>query len=124
MTALALDLYTYSDADLVESFIYQLADGTPIDLTGYSMHLHVRHHASDATAMFECSTVNGRIWFNDIVNGAFTLQIPVAVLMPLTPGTYAQSLIIAQPVSLLRRDLWRGSLIHAAGPTRWDLGTL
>lgn len=121
---MTLDLTTYTDSDLVESFIYQLVDGTPIDLTGYSLRMHVRKHAEDATALFECSTFNGLIWWNDIVGGAFTLQIPVAILVSLSPGTYTQSLIATQPVSLLRRDLWRGSLIHAAGPTRWDLGTL
>ena len=118
-----IDLITYSDSDLVRSFFYQLADGTPIDMTGYTLHLMVRRQADDPTVEFECSTANGRIWFNDQPTGAFTLQIPISILSILTPGTYQQSLIGTLPYSLLRKDIWRGSLMHSAGPTRWPLGT-
>jgi len=122
--ATIVDLTTYTDADMVRSFFYKLADGTPIDLTGFSLRLMVRRQAYDPTAQFECTTFNGRIWFNDAVNGAFTLQIPVSVLSILEPYTYQHSLIGTDPKSLLRKDIWRGSLIHSAGPTRWELGTL
>ena len=119
-----VDLTTYSDADLVQSYSYQEVGGTPIDLTGWSLRLMVRKQAHDATAMFECTTQNGRIWFNDAAHGAFTLQIPISILMPLPVGSYDQSLIGTAPApSLLRRDLWRGGLEHLAGPTRWALGT-
>lgn len=118
-----VDLTTYTDADMVRSFFYQLIDGTPIDLTGYSLRLMVRRQPDDATAQFECSTFNGRIWFNDPTLGAFTLQIPVSVLSILEPHTYTHSLICTDPISLLRKDIWRGSLFHAAGPTRWELNT-
>lgn len=119
-----VDLITWTDSDLVESFIYQTAGGEPIDLTGYSLRLMVRRFAGDATAEFECSTFNGRIWFNDAENGAFTLQIPVDILSILSPGSYVQSLIATAPSpSLLRKDVWRGTLEHSDGPTRWDLGT-
>ena len=118
-----VDLETYTDADLVRSYRYQTIGGEPIDLTGWSLRLMVRKQANDPTAMFECTTQNGRIWFNDAATGAFTLQIPVAILMSLAPGSYDQSLIGTEPTSLLRRDLWRGALEHAAGPTRWTLGT-
>ena len=40
-----VDLTTYTDADMVRSFFYQLVDGTPIDLTGYSLRLMVRRQA-------------------------------------------------------------------------------
>ena len=120
MTA-TIDIITFSDADLVESFYYQTADGDPVDMTGYSLRLMVRKHAGDATAEFECTTFNGRLWFNDEAGGAFTLQIPVSVLQFLRPGTYVQSLIATDPIQKLRTDLWRGELIHSAGPTRWEL---
>lgn len=118
-----IDLETYTDSDLVESYIYQTEAGAPIDLTGYSLRLMVRHRAADHTAEFECTTYNGRIWFNDATLGQFTLQIPLAVLSSLQPGSYVQSLIATAPEpSLLRKDIWRGALLHSAGPTRWDLG--
>ena len=118
-----LDLTTYSDADLVQSYIYQEVGGVPIDLTGWSLRLMVRKQANDPTALFECTTQNGRIWYNDAALGQFTLQIPISILMPLQPGSYDQSLIGTHPDSLIRRDLWRGALEHSAGPTRWTLGT-
>ena len=121
--AMTLNLVTYSDADLINSYIHKTAAGAPIDMTGYTLHLMVRKQANDPTAEFECTTQNGRIWWNDQVGGAFTLQIPLLILSVLAPGTYQQSLIAVQPVSLLRREMWRGTLEHAAGPTRWDLGT-
>jgi hypothetical protein len=118
-----IDLITYSDADLARSFHYQLVDGTPINITGWIFHLMVRRQADDPTVEFECTTENGRVWINDAATGAFTLQIPISVLSVLIPGTYAQSLIATVPVSMLRKDIWRGSLMHSAGPTRWPLGT-
>jgi hypothetical protein len=118
-----VDFTTYTDSDMVRSFYYQLVSGTPIDLTGYSLRMMVRRQASDATAEFECNTFNGRIWFNDPTQGAFTLQIPIAVLSILEPYTYTHSLIATAPHTFLRTDIWRGSLIHSAGPTRWELGT-
>ena len=119
-----IDLTSYSDSDLVQSYVYQTVAGEKIDLTGYSLRMMVRKRANDATAEFECSTINGRIWYNDAVNGAFTLQIPVAILTTLAPGTYDQSLIASAPQPpYLRKEIWRGKLQHAAGPTRWTLGT-
>ena len=113
-----IDLVTYSDADLVRSFRYQLVDHTPINITGWILRMTVRRQADDPTAEFECSTINGRIWFNDATQGAFTLQIPYSILTILVPGDYQQSLIGTVPVTLLRREIWRGALTHAAGPTR------
>jgi hypothetical protein len=118
-----LDLVTYSDADLVSSYIHKTAAGTPVNMTGYSLRLMVRRQANDQTAEFECSTHNGRIWWNNAAGGAFTLQIPISILSILAPGTYYQSLIATEPFSLLRREMWRGKLEHSAGPTRWELGT-
>jgi len=36
-------------------------------------------------------------------------------------GDYDQSLILVG-ADLIRTPIWRGTLIHAAGPTRWPLG--
>jgi len=120
---MVLDLITYSDADLVNSYIHKTVAGVPVDMTGYSLRLMVRKQPDDPTAEFECTTHNGRIWWNDQAGGAFTLQIPIAILSILIPGTYYQSLIATAPNSLLRREMWRGKLEHSAGPTRWELGT-
>lgn len=124
MTA-QVDLVTYSDSDMVRSFLYQLTDGTPINLTGYSLRMMARRQPDDPTAEFECSTFNGRIWFNNAASGAFTVQIPVSILSILSPGTYQQSLIGTSSAiaGMLRKDIWRGSLTHSVGPTRWQLGT-
>ena len=118
-----VNLETFSDADLVQSFIYQTPLGAPIDLGTDTLRMMVRSRADDATVYIESATWNGEIIVTNAALGAFTLVIPIARLVLLTPGIYVHSLIKTASVGLLRKELWRGTLTHAAGPTRWRLGT-
>lgn len=122
------NINTFSDSDFVQSFFYKTAALAPIDLFDFPLRMMVRINPADATTWIECSTWNGRIVITDHVSGAFTLTIPISVLSTLPVGIYNHSLIQTQVStvyaisSLIRKDIWRGILTHAAGPTRWHLG--
>lgn len=127
-----VNINTYSDADFVQSFLYKTTALAPIDLLDYPLRMMVRINPADATTWIECSTWpdNGRIVITDHAAGAFTLTIPLTILLDLPAGVYNHSLIQTQASSLgvtagigARKDIWRGTLTHAAGPTRWQLGT-
>ena len=124
-----VDINTYSDSDFSQSFFYKTVALAPIDLFDYPLRMMVRINSADVTSWIECSTWNGRITITDHVAGAFTLTIPISVLSTLPVGVYNHSLIQTQVSSvyvvtnpLTRKDIWRGTLTHAAGPTRWQLG--
>lgn len=119
-----VNINTYSDADFSQSFFYKTIALSPIDLFDYPLRMMVRVNPADATTWIECSTWNGRIVITDHVAGAFTLTIPLSVLVNLPVGVYNHSLIQTQPVTFARKDIWRGTLTHAAGATRWKLGDL
>jgi hypothetical protein len=131
-----VDINTYSDADFIQSFLYKTVALTSIDLLDYPLRMMVRVNPADVTTWIECSTWNGRIVITDHLGGAFTLTIPIAVLATLPVGVYNHSLIQTQasPLSVtpagvplataFRKGIWRGTLTHSAGPTRWQLGGL
>lgn len=118
-----VNIETYTDADFVQSFVYKTALGVPIDLGSDSLRFMIRTRAADATAHIECSSHNGLITITNAALGEFTLKIPVDQLLILSPGSYVHSMIKTAPITFLRKDIWRGVLTHAAGPTRWTLGT-
>jgi len=124
-----VNITTYSDADFIQSFLYKTVALAAIDLFDFPLRMMVRINPADATTWIECSTWNGRILITDHAAGAFTVTIPIEILSTLPVGVYNHSLIQTQvsnvysPNNLLsRKDIWRGTLTHAAGPTRWHLG--
>jgi len=125
-----VDINTFSDADFSQSYLYKTVALAAIDLFDYPLRMMVRINPADVTTWIECSTWNGRIVITDHVAGAFTLKIPINVLSTLPVGVYSHSLIQTQSSSLSgvisgsRKGIWRGTLTHAAGPTRWHLGDL
>ncbi len=132
-----VNINTYSDSDFIQSFLYKTVALAAIDIFDYPLRMMVRINPADATTWIECSTWNSRITITDHAAGAFTLFIPIAVLSTLPFGVYNHSLIQTQAspgiiipgevptsVSATRKDIWRGTLTHVAGPTRWHLGDL
>jgi hypothetical protein len=110
---------TYTDDDFVQNFKYTTSIGSPIPFRSNSLRMHVRANAADPTVFIECSTDNGYIMITDGPNGEFKLWIPLSGLLNLTPGSYVHSLIMTDYVTNIRNDIWRGTLTHQAGPTRW-----
>jgi hypothetical protein len=116
-----VDITTYSDAGFTRSFIYETSTFVPIDLTNKKMHMHVRAKAADATVFMALSNDEGdasNIVVTDALNGRFTIKIPYETMTRLPTGVYEQSLIVTD-YNGKRDDIWRGTLTHIAGPTRW-----
>lgn len=120
-----VDIVTFSDADLIRTFYYRQIDTlTPVDLTGCSMRMMVRKAADDATVFIELSTGIGssglapNIFITDTINGIFGIEITRQMLLTVAPGVYVHSLIM-QNINGIRTDIWRGTLTHSIGPTRY-----
>lgn len=117
-----VNISTFSDAGFVRDFAYLDASLAAIDLTGSVLRMHVRARAADATVFLALSSADGDaslITFTDAINGKFRIVIPYTSLLRLPVGIYVHSLVRVLPVTLSRDEIWRGTLTHSAGPTRW-----
>lgn len=118
-----VDLETYSDADFIRKYVYRTVGGVPIDLSTDVLRMMVRTRPTDVTAHLDLNSLNGGIDITDAASGAFTLVIPVDLLYTLLPGKYVHSLIKTDVTYTQRREVWRGTLTHQPGPTRWKTKT-
>src|SRR4051794_4856 len=112
---------TYSDSGFTQDFVYQTAAFVAISLVNIELRMHVRAHAADATVFIALSNLDGAdsgIIVTNAALGRFTVQIPYETLTRLPVGSYEHSLIGTDLLDV-RFDLWRGTLDHFAGPTRW-----
>ncbi|WP_063685510.1 hypothetical protein [Bradyrhizobium stylosanthis] len=109
----------WNDADFIRGFVYETADTppVPIDLTGNTMRMGIRHRAEDVTEEMLLTTENGGLSITDAPNGKFTLWITHAQLLELPLGDYEHSLIRSTATGLQLR-IWSGSLTVNAGPSR------
>jgi hypothetical protein len=105
-----------NDADFIRGFIYQELDATPIDLTGNTMKMGIRYHASDVNELMLLTTENGGLTITDAVNGKFTVVITQAQLVQLQATGYEHSLVRMSGGATLR--IWSGSLTINPGPSR------
>lgn len=121
---MTIDIQTYSDADYLQRYLLRTIGGAPIDLGTDILRMMVRANAEQAAVFIERSSYgNDGIVITDAATGAFTLSIPVAMLVNLQPGVYVHSLIRTDSTFQARQEIWRGKLTHSAGPTRWKPGT-
>lgn len=108
-----------NDADFYRTFQYVVASsGNPIDITGYSLEMMLRRHASDATAVLRLGTDTGEITIIDAPNGMFTVRIVQDTLEHLGLGDFDHSLIMADASNIGKTKIWSGTLTNTAGPTR------
>ena len=105
-----------NDADFYRTFVWQTVDGAPIDMTGMSLEMMLRRHASDETAVLRLATDTGEIVLIDPVNGEFTLRIAQDTLVRLGLGDFDQSNIATRNGFKVR--IWSGALTNNAGATR------
>ena len=106
-----------NDADFYRTFQYvMLSSGTPIDITGASLEMMLRHHAEDAEAVLRLGTDTGEMVLTDPANGLFTVMIRQDVLERLGLGSYDHSNIMT--LNGLKTKIWNGTLVNNAGPTR------
>lgn len=108
---------TQNDADFYRSFALEAVNGMPINLSGASMEMVLRRHATDITAVLRLATNTGEIVFIDSANGMFTIEIKQEVLLVLGLGDYEQSNIMTTGTGRKLR-VWTGTLTNSSGPTR------
>lgn len=65
-------------------------DGLAVDLTSYSARMQLRYSASDATAVTEFSTVNGKVVLTAL--GGITVHFDAATTAALVAATYVYDL--------------------------------
>ena len=122
--AQTVDIETFSDADFVRRYLYRTVGNVPIDFGTDVLRMMIRTHPADVTAHIDLNSITGGIEITNAADGAFTVTIPVNVLNTLIPGVYYHSLIKTDSNFVTRQDIWRGTLTHSVGPTRWKSGTL
>ena len=105
-----------NDADFYRTFLWQTIVGDPIDLTGGTMEMMLRRHASDQAAVLRLATDSGDIVLVDAPNGMFTVRIAQEELERLGLGDFDQSNIFTRGGYKVR--VWNGTLTNNAGPTR------
>lgn len=105
-----------NDADFYRTFIWQDANGVPIDLSNATFVMKARKNAVDATAYLVLATETGEIAILDGPNGQFSIRISQPRLLELSLGSYDQSLIVT--MNTLKQRVWSGELTINPGPSR------
>jgi hypothetical protein len=105
-----------NDADFYRTFAYQTVSGVPIDLTGATMWMMLRRHASDNTAELRLGTDTGEIVLVDAVNGLFSVRIMQDTLERLGLGDFDHSLIASSGIYKL--NIWSGTFTNNPGASR------
>ena len=118
-----VNITCWSDSDFVRGFVYQYiaADGSvigPVNLTGNTMRMGIRHHAEDAVEEILLTTENGGLAITDAPNGKFTVLLTAAQLQQLPLGEYEHSLIRMPSGGAQHLRIWSGSLVNNAGASR------
>ena len=111
-----VNITTYNDADFYRTFAWQTVEGDAIDMTGMTLEMMLRRHATDETALLRLGTDTGEIVLVDPVNGKFSVRIVQDELARLGLGVFDQSNIATSGASKIR--IWSGTLENNAGPTR------
>ncbi|MCA1524289.1 hypothetical protein [Bradyrhizobium yuanmingense] len=112
-----VNITTQNDADFIRQFAYQTVDLVPIDLTGNTLRMGIRTHASDVDQHLLLTTENGGLTITDAPNGKFTLYISKAQLERIATETFDHSLIRITPADAHLR-IWSGTLTNTPGPSR------
>jgi hypothetical protein len=107
-----------NDADFYCVFKYQQTDGTPVDISGTSMVMMLRRHASDEAAQLRLSTDTGEIVYIDKFNGLFSVRISQARLERLGLGDFDHSNVMSQ--GGYKRNIWTGKFTNNPGAARGD----
>jgi hypothetical protein len=116
-----VDITVENDSDFSRGFTYLLlnddgTDGPPVDLSGNTMRMGIRHHASDVIEELLLTTENNGIVITDPKNGKFTLIITQEQLIQMPTGSYDHSMIRMNAANTFH--VWSGSLTVNPGPSR------
>jgi hypothetical protein len=116
-----VDIVCENDSDFARGFSYMVlntdgSDGPPIDLSGNTMRMGIRIHASDIMEELVLTTENNGIVISDALNGKFSIFIDQTQLLAMPTGNYQHSLIRMKGPNTF--NVWTGSLTINPGPSR------
>lgn len=103
-------------ATFLTSFTWQTkSSGLPVNLTGYSAELQIRHTAKDAVAVISLSDEAGLV-INELA-GKVSVEISASATGALTPGKYVWDLVLTSAAAQKKR-LVGGVATVVVGVTR------
>jgi len=111
VSAGALDIVAEQGATFLLALLWTDSNDDPIDLTGYTARMHVRHVPNASTFVVELTTENGRITLGGTA-GTIGLSIDAEATAELSPGEFVYDLEMVDGDNVTR--LLEGAcLIHA-----------
>jgi hypothetical protein len=91
---------------------------TPIDLTGSTLMMEIRHHEADHEVVVSLASPDKGIHIDNATGGLFTILITKAQLMQFEPGAYVADLVRLMPNGYTERILDCDSVTVVEGKTR------
>ena len=110
--------------DWIVPFLYQSSDGgtppvlTPIDLTGSTLMMEIRHQESDHEVVLSLASPDKGISIDNATGGAFTICITRAQLTQFAPGNYVADLLRLMTNGYVERILDCDMVAVVEGKTR------
>jgi|SRR4051812_39256370 hypothetical protein len=113
-----VNITCWNDADFMRGFVYQTTatPPAPVDLTGNTLKMGIRKHATDSIEEMLLTTENGGLTITDAAQGKFTVIITQAQLGKLPVGDYEHSLV--RMIGLARFRIWSGTITVNPGASR------
>ena len=116
MPAAKYNLEVEQGATFTLALAYKDANDVPINLTGYSARMQIRHKAGSASALIDATTANGKIVLV-AADGGITVTVPATDTDALTVTTGVYDLEIEDASSVVTR-LLQGTVAISKGVTR------
>jgi hypothetical protein len=109
--------------DWIVPFLYETSpDGgvthTPIDLTGSTLMMEIRHQESDHEVVLSLASPDQGIFISDATGGAFTILITREQLAQFAPGAYVADLVRLMTNGYVERILDLDVVTVVEGKTR------
>jgi hypothetical protein len=109
--------------DWIVPFLYATlnSDGvttTPIDLTGSTLMMEIRHQESDHEVVLSLASPDKGIFINNAAGGEFTILITRMQLAQFMPGSYVADLVRLMPNGYVERILDCDTVTVVEGITR------
>jgi hypothetical protein len=109
--------------DWIVPFLYETSpDGgvtkTPIDLTGSTLMMEIRHQESDHEVVISLSSPSNGIFITNATGGAFTILITRQQLEQFAPGAYVADLVRLMTNGYVERILDLDVVTVVEGKTR------
>jgi hypothetical protein len=111
---LEYDIEIERGASFYLALIYQEADGTPIDLTGFTAGMQVRS-AVGGHLLADLSTANSMIKLGELQTGSIEARLPIAMSRKLAQAEGVYDLFIYSPDGSESYKLIKGAaIIHGS----------